>query len=121
MNWLIEIVVLILRALVPALVEDAVKRQAPSSEDGAPQLDLRQKLQQRIRQTWGAAALMCVLLFSVGCAGTRTIYVPDGTPVRLRETIPNAPVWVLDKDGKPTPGVMDLPSGWYALPIPEEE
>jgi hypothetical protein len=24
-------------------------------------------------------------------------------------------VWVLDKDGKPTPSVMDLPEGWYCL------
>ena len=52
-----------------------------------------------------------------GCA-TRTIYVPNGDPVRLRETVHRAKVWVLDKDGQPTAGVMDLPEGWYALPVP---
>lgn len=57
-----------------------------------------------------------------GC-GTPTIYVPNGEPVRLRETIRGATVWVLDKDadGEPVAGRMDLPEGWYALPMPEEE
>jgi len=59
--------------------------------------------------------VIILIAFLLGCAGTRTIYVPDGTPVRIRETIRNAPVWVLDKDGKPTPGVMDIPEGWYCL------
>jgi len=53
-----------------------------------------------------------------GCAGgspfTRTIYVPHGTPVRLRETIKDA-------DGQVVPGKMDLPEGWYALPVEDEE
>ena len=52
----------------------------------------------------------------------RIVYVQDGTPVRLRETIKKAKVWVLDKDGKPVPSKMDLPEGWYALPLePEKE
>ena len=34
-----------------------------------------------------------------GCVGT--IYVPQGTPVRLRETIHAAKVWVKDANGKP--------------------
>ena len=63
---------------------------------------------------------IAVCLFS-GCA-TRTVYVPDGTPVRLRETVRDAKVWVLDSGGKPVPGRMALPEGWYALPPePEEE
>ena len=33
-------------------------------------------------------------------------------------TIPHADVWVLDENGKPTPGVMDLPEGWFCLPPP---
>jgi len=31
-----------------------------------------------------------------------------------------AKVWVLGADGKPVAGVMDLPEGWYALPVPSE-
>ena len=60
------------------------------------------------------------ILLLTGCA-VRTIYVPHGTPVRLRETVENVKVWVKDADGQPVPGRMDLPEGWYALPMPEEE
>ena len=65
------------------------------------------------------------ILLLTGCSGgapfTRTIYVPDGTPVRLRETVKDAKVWVKDADGKPIAGKMDLPEGWYALPVDDEE
>jgi len=58
--------------------------------------------------------------FIAGCtAFTRTIYVPDGTPVRLREEVREVKVWVLGADGKPVAAVMDLPEGWYCLPMPE--
>jgi hypothetical protein len=60
------------------------------------------------------------ILLLPGC-GVRTIYVPHGTPVRLRETVEDVKVWVKDADGEPVPGRMDLPEGWYALPMPEEE
>lgn len=50
-----------------------------------------------------------------GCS-TRTIYVPDGKAVRLRESI-EAAVWVLDRNGNQVPGWMVLPEGWYCLPI----
>jgi len=55
------------------------------------------------------------ILLLTGCGGgtlfTRTIYVPHGTPVRLRETVKDAKVWVKDADGKPVAGKMDLPEG----------
>jgi len=38
-------------------------------------------------------------LLLAGCA-TRTIYVPDGEPARLRETICDAKVWVMDAGGR---------------------
>jgi hypothetical protein len=44
------------------------------------------------------------------------VLVPPGEPVRLRQTIPSAPVWVADAQGRETPGVVDLPEGWYCLP-----
>jgi len=54
-----------------------------------------------------------------GCV--RTIYVPHGTPVRLRETVKDAKVWVKDGDGQSVEGRMDLPEGWYALPVDGED
>jgi len=59
------------------------------------------------------------ILLLTGCV--RTIYVPHGTPVRLRETVDDVKVWVKDADGKPVAGMMDLPEGWYALPLDDEE
>ena len=61
-----------------------------------------------------------VVLAVVGCAA-RVVYVPFGEPVRLRETIRQAKVWVVDDQGKPVAGTLDLPEGWYALPLPEEK
>ena len=64
--------------------------------------------------------LLPILLLTSGAGCVRTIYVPHGTPVRLRETVHNAKVWVKDADGEPVAGRMDIPNGWYALPMPEE-
>ena len=61
-----------------------------------------------------------VLVCLSGC-GTRAILVPPGEPVRLRETVRAAKVWVADKDGREIPGVVDLPAGWYCLPDPGPE
>jgi len=65
-------------------------------------------------------ALSCVAAGGAGC-GVRTVYVPHGEPVRLRETIEDAKVWVVDETGEAVPGRMDLPEGWYALPAQEGE
>ncbi len=54
-----------------------------------------------------------------GCV--HTVYVPHGTPVRLRETVRDAKVWVKDADGRVVGGRMDLPEGWYALPVDGED
>ena len=58
------------------------------------------------------------ILLLAGCV--RTIYVPHGTPVRLRETVKDVKVWVKDADGEPVAGRMDLAEGWYALPLDGE-
>lgn len=67
--------------------------------------------------------LLFVIVFAsglLGCGllakpGVRTIYVPAGTPVQLRERIAAARVWVADKDGQLIEGEMDLPEGWWVL------
>ena len=59
------------------------------------------------------------ILLLAGC--TRTIYVPHGTPVRLRETVKDVKVWVKDSGGEPVAGRMDLYEGWFALPMPADE
>ena len=57
---------------------------------------------------------------ATGC-GARTMYLPHYRPVRLRETVKDVKVWVKDADGEPVAGRMDLPEGWYALPLEEDE
>ena len=63
--------------------------------------------------------LLLPILLLTGCV--RTIYVPHGTPVRLRETVKDVRVWVKDADGEPVAGRMNLYEGWYALPLDDEE
>lgn len=63
------------------------------------------------------AATFCASVFLSGCA-TRTVLVPPGEPVRLRETLRGVKVWIADKNGREIEGVVDLPEGWYVLPDP---
>ena len=114
MKALIAILVAVLQVLLPALFKAAEK----TAEDSTSQPELRNRLRKRVRQTW-AVAFLCIF-FLAGC-GARTIYVGDGEPVRLRETIHNAKVWVMDASGKLVASRMDLPEGWYCLPVPANE
>jgi len=63
---------------------------------------------------------VCVSVCLTGCGGVQTIIVPTGEPVRLRQTVKRAKVWVADKDGVEIPGEIDLPEGWWCLPDPGE-
>lgn len=107
----------VLALLLGVLIDLFRQRPQSTAEDGKTDPALRERLRKRVQSTWGKALVIAaVLLLLPGCA-TRTIYVRDGEPVRLRETVRNAKVWVLDAEGRPTPGVMDLPEGWYCLPV----
>jgi len=108
----------IVRALVPALFDEARKATRATCEDSLPQPELKTRLQNRVRATWGRAGVvgtlaLCVLM-AAGC-GSRTYFVPDGEPVRLRKPIKRAAVWVMDKDGRPVASKVTLPAGWYCL------
>ena len=115
MELLLAILLVILRALLPALLPGTSATSPPSVADGARQPALRQRLQEIVRRHGWIILVICI----TGC-WARTIYVPAGEPVRLRETVRAAKVWVLDENGKPVAGTMDLPEGWYCLPIDEE-
>lgn len=66
--------------------------------------------------------LLALGSFLPGCSPwfTRTVYVPHGAAVRLRETLHQVKIWAKDEKGEFVPGTMDLPEGWYALPDPGE-
>ncbi len=116
MTWVINIIIAILRALVPALL----KQSRPTCEEARRQPELKSRLKNRIKIAgWKKVSLiLIVVLILPGCFGSRTVFVPSGEPVRLRETIKGAKIWTLDKDGKPVAGKMDLPEGWYCLEDP---
>ena len=116
MKALIAIFVALLQVLLPALFKATEK----TAEDSASQPELKKRLRAKVRQTWATVLLLlCMLLFS-GC-GARTIYVPEGEPVRLRETIRGAKVWVKDQNGNTVAGRVDLLEGWYCLALPDED
>lgn len=117
MSAIISILIPILQALLPSLI----KAFKPSSEDGARVPELRERLRRQVRGTWGRTALPILLLAVLSACTTHSVYVPDGTPVRLRETVELAKVWILDAEGIPIASTMDLPEGWYVLPLADEE
>lgn len=72
------------------------------------------------RRKTALLAPLCATVFALGCGSTRTVYVRDGEPMRLRQPLPKVKVWVRDKSDKEVPGEVDIPEGWYALPDPGE-
>lgn len=118
MSFLVTIIVAVLNVLLPILLPALAKAGERTAEDGRAQPDLKDRLTRKVMQKWGGVASLLLLAAMLGGCGARTIYVPTGDPVRLRAPVRGAKVWVLDKDGKPTAGTMDLPEGWYCLPDP---
>ena len=65
--------------------------------------------------------LLVLSVVLMGCSSfgkSRTVYVPAGSIVRLRETLHDVDVWAKDKNKQWVEGKLDLPEGWYALADP---
>ena len=63
--------------------------------------------------------ILFFLLFLCGCTMfTRTIYVPEGQTVRLRQDVNNVKVWVKTADGGVAEGRITLKEGWFAVYMP---
>lgn len=116
MNVLLSFLVALIKAILPSVLQHL----KPTAEEGASATGLRTRLQRQVRRTWRGAAGALLLGLLTACT-THSIYVPDGTPVRLRETVEDVAVWVLDAQGTPVPSHMDLPEGWYVLPMPSDD
>lgn len=63
--------------------------------------------------------LLILVLSLSGCGTiwTRTIYVPEGAAVRLRQDVRNVKIWARDKDGEFVQGRETLPEGWFCKPM----
>ncbi len=122
MNVLLSILAYVLRAVLPALIQWWSERSVPTAEVSAPNPAKASFREAIMNSRWGkvpVVVLLCGTLLFAGCAaGVRTVYVPDGEPVKLAADIPNADVWVLDKSGIPVRGRLTLHEGWYAAPVP---
>ena len=57
--------------------------------DFDPDRDIREKLRAKVRKHWLIVAFVLPILLLPGC-GVRTIYIPHGTPVRVREAASRA-------------------------------
>jgi hypothetical protein len=119
MSWLTTIIT----AVIQAILGWASGKARPTGEDGDSDARVRRTLRDKIRKQWIVVALLIPIL--AGCAGgapfTRTVYVAHGTPVRLRETVKHVKVWVKDAKGELLVHTMDLPEGWYCLPLEADD
>ena|GEM_PF-473361 len=114
----------ILRAVLPAAFEAAREASRDTAEDSRPQPELRTRLQNRVRARWsrtGAVGVFVLCAVMLAGCGVKTVYVPDGEAVRLRQPVKRAKIWVMDADGVPRPSRMTIPEGWYALPVPNAD
>jgi len=116
MSFFVELIVALLKAFFPALknaTKDDFTVAVPEDEG------LKKRLRDKVKGVWGTTAFsfwICCLCFAlVGC-GTRTLYIPDGQPVRLRESLKGVKIWVKDAEGNTVATFMDVPEGWFLLP-----
>jgi hypothetical protein len=114
-KWLATLIVAVLQALLPWLA----RKSRSTAEDGDHDHETRKKLRKKVREFWLIVVFLVFIPATAGCV--RTVYIPAGSPVRLRETLKNVKVWVKDADGSVVAGKMDLPEGWYALPVDTED
>ena len=117
MAIIIQIIVAVLQAVLPAMIN-----RKDTFEDAKKQISLKKRLNEKIDNSWGKVAVPLILacLLLGGCTN-KIIYVADGEPVKIRETIEDAKVWTLDSSGTPVAGKMDIPAGWFALPETRED
>ena len=122
MEWLTALIVSVLKAFWPEIVGS----MKDTAEEGAVDSRRKDRARKLIKKSrWTAEALkktapLLLILLLAGCS-VRTVYVPFGTPVRLRETLEGVKVWALDKDGNPVKGEVTAHEGWFLMPIPPEE
>lgn len=110
--FLIQLIVALLKAFVPSIGEASKNTYtvAIPEDEG-----LEKRLRDSVAATWGKTVVfMCLSLALVGC-GTRTVYVPDGTPMKIREKV-MVKVWIKVKGGEDLEAEIEVQEGWYVLP-----
>jgi len=111
-DFLVKLIIEIFKAIFPVIKEAS----QDSYTVAVPRKELKERLDNKILKHWGNLVILISLIFLTGCF-ERTIYVPDGTPVKLAETVKNVKVWVITEDGKKKV-TMDLPEGHFVVSDP---
>jgi hypothetical protein len=64
----------------------------------------------------GLLVLVTITILS-GCAAlapkVETVYVPDRTPIILRQDVKKVDIWAMNADSTPSAGNMTLEEGWF--------
>lgn len=66
------------------------------------------------------APLVAILLLTGAMGCNRTVYVPEGAALRLREDTAKRKVWIETDEGW-IAGKIVIPEGYYCLPLSDEE
>lgn len=56
-----------------------------------------------------------VIVFASGC-GTRTVLVPESSPVRIGPDVRGRCYVFMDGEWRLSPRPVDIPEGWYLVP-----
>lgn len=119
-SFVINTLKVVLRAVLPAFFRQKNNDVIVAESDP----EFRKRLRQKISKTWMSAVLFSVFILLSGCSiplqSNRTVYVPHGEAVRLRETLPEVKVWVMTPAG-PVEGVLDLMEGWYCMSLEDTQ
>ena len=115
-----KVLAAVIAGIVKVLLEWAVSNWKKTAQDSNPDSKLKAKLTKAVKDARTKVIILLIVLTVTGCA-TRTIYVSDGDPVRLRQDVKNVKIWVYDLNGEPVASIITLPEGWYCLPVPEDK
>ena len=114
---LVQLILGLIKLFIPVIKESFEDTNTTAVEESE---GLTKRLNNSIRNHWGKTLVLAFLSLTLFSCGTRTVYVPDGTPVKFAETLKNVKVWVKTKDGKIKKQTMDIPEGWFAVPDPKK-
>jgi len=93
----------------------------PKLIKGAGPGELEKRLKAKAKKDgWNMKSIIILFILAEAISGCafKTVYVPDGKAVRLRQAV-KAKVWVMTDNNEEEAGKMRIPEGWYCLPDTE--
>lgn len=95
------------------------RESKPKQQTAKKNSDIRKAAADKISKPPKSPCIAMLLIMALsGC--NRTVYVPEGAALRLREDTAKRKVWI-ETDGGWIAGKMVIPEGYYCLPLSDEE